>query len=254
MTSEIVVKPPDAEFDCCKCRVQTGIVRPDIDAETGTATSAVHCSASADSYCPLTRNCYLRRTQHGYEVMIGTRTPSKLDEWKAVHGGKVGSFEEAAAFGDILVLASKGMIAGDVLRLAKAKNFNGKTIIDTTNPIGEYPPVNGVINYFTGGNDSLMERLQKEFPEANFVKSYSIVGNALMVNPDFGDITPTMFICGNNDEAKKTVTEINTKLGWETEDLGKVEAARAIEPLCILWCIPGFNGKGWGHAFKLLRK
>ena len=192
--------------------------------------------------------------KHGYEVMIGTRTPAKLDEWKTANGGKVGSFEEAAAFGDVIVLAAKGIIAADVLRLAKEKNINGKTVIDTTNPIGEVPPTNGVIHYFTGGNDSLMERLQKEFPEVNFVKAYNSVGNALMVNPDFGGVLPTMFICGNNDAAKKTVKEINTAFGWETEDCGKVEAAGAIESLCVLWCIPGFNGAGWNHAFKLLRK
>lgn len=193
--------------------------------------------------------------KHGHDVMLGTRNLSKLDDWKlANEKGKVGSFEQAAEFGNIIVLAAKGTIASEVLNLAKAKNLNGKTVIDATNPIAEQPPVNGVIQYFTGGNDSLMERLQKEFPEVNFVKAYNSVGNAFMVNPDFGGITPTMFICGNDDAAKKTVTDINTQFGWETEDCGKAEAARAIEPLCILWCIPGFNGKGWSHAFKLLRK
>lgn len=193
--------------------------------------------------------------KHGYHVMLGTRAPSKLEDWKSVSGGKVGSFEEAAAFGDIIVLAARGTVASDVLHLAKEKYLNGKTVIDATNPIAEGSPNdNGVLRYFTDINDSLMERLQREFPEINFVKAYNSVGNAFMVNPNFGGITPTMFICGNNDEAKKTVTEINTLFGWETEDLGKVEAARAIEPLCILWCIPGFIGKGWNHAFKLLRK
>lgn len=191
--------------------------------------------------------------RHGYEVMLGTRSAGKLDDWKKSSGGRVGSFEDAAAFGEIVVLAVKGSIAHEVLDLAKAKNLNGKTVIDATNPIGG-APVNGVIPYFTDMNESLMERLQKRFPEVNFVKAYNSVGNAFMVNPDFGGITPTMFICGNDDAAKKSVTEINTLFGWETEDCGKAEAARAIEPLCILWCIPGFNGKGWNHAFKLLRK
>ena len=191
--------------------------------------------------------------KHGHEVMLGTRTASKLDEWKSASGGKVGTFEEAAAFGDVLVLAAKGTIAAEVMQLAKEKNINGKTVIDTTNPIADLPPVNNVMSFFTDRNDSLLERLQKEFPEVHFVKAYNSVGSAHMVNPDFGGITPTMFICGNNDEAKKTVTEINTAFGWETEDCGTAEAARAIEPLCILWCIPGFNGKGWNHAFKLLR-
>jgi predicted dinucleotide-binding enzyme len=192
--------------------------------------------------------------KHGYEVMLGTRSPQKLDDWKSVSGGKVGSFEEAAAFGELIVLAAKGSIAAEVLELAREKNLNGKTVIDTTNPIADKAPENGVIPYFTEANDSLMEQLQKKFPEVNFVKAYNSVGNAHMVNPDFGGIFPTMFICGNNDEAKKQVREINTLFGWETEDMGKVQAARAIEPLCILWCIPGFLGGGWNHAFKLLRK
>jgi predicted dinucleotide-binding enzyme len=191
--------------------------------------------------------------KNGYEVMLGTRSPQKLEEWKAASGGHVGSFEEAAAFGEVLVIAAKGAIAAEVLSLAKEKNINGKTIIDTTNPIGG-PPVNGVIQYFTDHTESLMERLQKQFPEVNFVKAYNCVGNAQMVDPDFGDTKPTMFICGNNDPAKKTVTEINTLFGWDTEDCGKAEAARAIEPLCMLWCIPGAIGGGWNYAFKLLRK
>lgn len=192
--------------------------------------------------------------KHGYEVMLGTRSPQKLDDWKSVSGGRVGSFEEAASFGEVIVLAAKGALAAEVLSLAKEKNLNGKTVIDATNPIADKAPENGVIPYFTEANESLMERLQKQFPEVNFVKAYNSVGNAHMVNPDFGGITPTMFICGNNDGAKKVVKEINTLFGWETEDMGKVEAARAIEPLCILWCIPGFLGAGWNHAFKLLRK
>jgi 8-hydroxy-5-deazaflavin:NADPH oxidoreductase len=191
--------------------------------------------------------------RNGYEVMLGTRNPQKLDDWKSVSGGKVGSFEDAAAFGELIVLAAKGSIAHEVLTAAREKNFNGKTIIDATNPISG-APVNGVLPYFTDFNESLMERLQKQFPEANFVKAYNSAGNAHMVNPSFGDTKPTMFICGNNDDAKKTVRDVNTMFGWETEDLGKAEAARAIEPLCMLWCIPGFLGGGWNYAFKLLRK
>lgn len=191
--------------------------------------------------------------KNGYEVMLGTRSPQKLEDWKKASGARVGSFEEAAAFGEVLVLAAKGSVAAEVLLAAKEKNINGKTIIDATNPISG-APTNGVLPYFTDYNESLMERLQKQFPEADFVKAYNSVGNAHMVDPQFGDVKPTMFICGNNDNAKKTVTEINTLFGWETEDCGKAEAARAIEPLCMLWCIPGFLGGGWNYAFKLLRK
>lgn len=194
--------------------------------------------------------------KHGYDVMIGTRSPEKLSEWKTKAGksGRVGSFNETAAFGDILVLAAKGTTAKDTLQLAGADNLKGKTIIDATNPIAEAPPVNGVLKFFTSLDNSLMEQLQAAFPAARFVKAFSSVGNALMVNPDFGGIKPTMFICGNDTNAKKEVSKILDKFGFEVEDLGSVEAARAIEPLCMLWCIPGFLRNDWMHAFKLLKK
>ena len=127
-------------------------------------------------------------------------------------------------------------------------------MIDTTNPIDDAPPVNGVIAFFSSLKDSLMERLQRAVPDAHFVKSFSCIGSAFMVNPDFHGVKPTMFICGNHDGAKAETKIILDQFGFEVEDLGKVEAARAIEPLCMLWCIPGFLQNGWTHAFKLLRK
>lgn len=126
-------------------------------------------------------------------------------------------------------------------------------MIDSTNPIADKPPVNGVIQYFTSLEDSLMERLQKTAPDTNFVKAFNSVGNTFMIDPEF-EVKPTMFICGNNLSAKEEVTALLTKVGWEVEDMGNVESARAIEPLCILWCIPGFLGNRWNHAFKLLKK
>jgi predicted dinucleotide-binding enzyme len=194
--------------------------------------------------------------KHGYEVMIGTRTPAKLDDWKSKQGqhGRVGSFEEAARFGNVVVLATKGNAARNVMTLAGMHNFDGKTVIDTTNPIADQPPVNGVLKFFTTLDESLMEQLQSAAPKANFVKAFSSAGNAFMVNPDFGGVKPTMFICGNNDDAKDEVKRILDSFGWETEDMGKAEGARAIEPLCILWCIPGFLYNNWTHAFKLLKK
>jgi hypothetical protein len=194
--------------------------------------------------------------KHGYEAMIGTRSPEKLADWKSKAGknGRVGSFADAAAFGDMLVLAAKGTTANDTLKLAGAANLKGKTIIDTTNPIADAPPENGVLKFFTSLDNSLMEQLQAAYPEAHFVKAFSIIGNALMVNPDLGGVKPTMFICGNDANAKKEVSKILDLFGHEVEDMGGVEAARAIEPLCILWCIPGFLKNDWVHAFKMLRK
>jgi len=193
--------------------------------------------------------------KYGYEVMRGSRNPSKLNDWKSKAGNKAttGTFEDSARFGDIVVLAVKGTAAESLLKALPAETVRGKTVIDVTNPISDLPPTNGVLNFFTGPNDSLMERLQKLSPSANFVKAFSCVGNPFMVNPKFSGGQPTMFICGNNDQAKSNVREILAQFGWETEDMGKVEAARAIEPLCMLWCIPGLLHNQWGHAFKLLK-
>jgi predicted dinucleotide-binding enzyme len=147
----------------------------------------------------------------------------------------------------------KGTAAGEALRLAGAANLDGKVVIDTTNPIADAPPDHGVLRFFTSLDDSLMERLQREFASARFVKAFNSVGNALMVNPVLRSGPPTMFICGNDQDAKRVVTAVLDQFGWETADMGTVEAARAIEPLCILWCIPGFLRNDWAHAYKVLR-
>jgi predicted dinucleotide-binding enzyme len=151
-----------------------------------------------------------------------------------------------------VVLAVKGSAAADVLRLAGAAQLAGKVVIDVTNPIADAPPVNGVLKFYTSLDESQMERLQREVGGIRFVKAFNSVGNALMVNPQFKSGKPTMFICGNDDAAKQIVSGILDQFGWETADMGKVEAARAIEPLCMLWCIPGFLRNEWAHAFKLL--
>jgi len=193
----------------------------------------------------------------GHEVGLGTRNISKEEvvKFKKDNPGiRIGTFEEIAMNSDLLVLAVKGDAAEEVIKLAGHKNFSNKTVIDTTNPIAPAAPVNGVLKYFTDINSSLLEKLQIILPEANFVKAFSSVGNAVMYKPHYTEGKPTMFICGNDDASKKTVTNILTAFGWETEDMGKAEAARAIEPLCMLWCIPGFMRNEWTHAFKLLKK
>ena len=192
--------------------------------------------------------------KHGHQVAIGTREPAKLRDWAAGNkGAAVKSFADAAAFGDLVVLAVAGSAAVEAVKLAGA-GLAGKPVIDACNPIGGGPPVNGVLSYFTTQNESLMEQLQKASPAAHFVKAFNSVGNAQMINPQFSGGRPTMFICGNDAQAKDTVAQIVDQFGWETEDMGAVEAARAIEPLCKLWCIPGIGKGDWSaHAFKLLR-
>ncbi|MFZ0630114.1 MAG: NAD(P)-binding domain-containing protein [Acidobacteriaceae bacterium] len=192
--------------------------------------------------------------QHGHEVMIGTREPAKLADWLREHpGAKVADSRETAAFGEVIVLAVKGPVAAQALEAAGRDNLAGKTIIDACNPITDAPPDHGVLPFFTGPNESLMEQLQHAFADAHLVKAFNSVGTANMVNPPFAE-KPTMFICGNDEGAKKKVAAILDQFGWETADMGTAEAARAIEPLCRLWCVLGFTKNEWTHAFRLLHR
>jgi 8-hydroxy-5-deazaflavin:NADPH oxidoreductase len=192
--------------------------------------------------------------KHGHQVTLGSREPEKLAGFvKANAGAAAGTFAEAAGYGDLLVLAVKGTVAESALALAGAEQLGGKTIIDVTNPIADAPPENGVLKYFTTLDRSLMEALQEKYPIARFVKAFNSVGAPAMVNPSFSGGRPTMFIAGNDARAKAEVSQILEAFGWDAEDMGGAEAARAIEPLCILWCIPGFQKNDWFHAFKMLR-
>ena len=192
--------------------------------------------------------------KHGHDVVLGTRDPAKLAEWAQQNPkGKVGSFADAARFAELAVLAVKGTVAADAVRAAGVAILAGKLVIDATNPIAEAPPVDGVLKFFTNLDESLLERLQREFAAVRFVKAFNSVGAYCMVNPQFKGGKPTMFICGNDAAARKTVTTVLDQFGWETAEMGVAAAARAIEPLCMLWCIPGFLQNDWTHAFKLLR-
>jgi predicted dinucleotide-binding enzyme len=192
--------------------------------------------------------------RHGHSVRLGTSDPARLAGWKAQHpGAEVGSFAEAADFAELAVLAVKGTAAIDAVRLSGPAALAGKTVIDTCNPIADVPPQDGVFSYFTDPNMSLMEALQAEFPALHFVKAFNSVGAGQMVNPQMQGGAPTMFIAGNDTAAKAQVGTLLTQLGWETADMGRAAAARAIEPLCMLWCIPGLLRNEWAHAFKLVR-
>jgi predicted dinucleotide-binding enzyme len=192
--------------------------------------------------------------KHGHRVTIGSSKPDKLADWAQQNvSGQTGTFADAAAFGEMLVLAVKGLAAADVLRAAGADNLAGKPVVDACNPIADAPPDHGVLKFYTTHDQSLMEQLQFEFPKANFVKAFNSVGLGLMINPKFPGGPPTMFICGNSEAAKKAVVGVLTQFGWETADMGGVESARALEPLCMLWCLPGFLHNQWTHAYKLLK-
>ncbi|HEY7480299.1 MAG TPA: NAD(P)-binding domain-containing protein [Gemmatimonadales bacterium] len=190
----------------------------------------------------------------GDEVRIGSRDPKKLADYTKKTRIAAGTFAEVAAWAEALVLSVKGNAAEEALRQAGVQNFSGKLVIDTTNPIAEEEPQDGVIKYFTGPNESLMERLQRAAPRARFVKAFNSVGSDSMVKPKFRGTRPTMFYCGDDPAARREVARLLDQLGWEAADMGTAAAARAIEPLAMLWCIPGFREDRWTHAFKLLTR
>ena len=195
--------------------------------------------------------------QHGHAVKMGTRQPDgpEVAAWIAkTPGASAGTFAEAAAFGDLLVLVVLGRIVEQAIEQAGRDNFAGKTLIDATNPLSDGPPVDGVLPYFTGPNQSLGERIQALLPKARVVKAFNSVGSANMVNPRYAQGPPTMFLCGNDAAAKTEASTLIRQFGWEPFDCGGITAARAIEPLCMLWCIPGFRNNQWTHAFKLLTR
>ena len=189
----------------------------------------------------------------GYQVRIGSRSPGKLSAYSSSTGIVSATFADVAAWAEALVLAVLGRSAQEALAEAGATNVSGKVVIDTTNPISDAPPEDGVIRVFTGPNESLLEQLQAAFPDARLVKAFNSVGHSLMVHPKLTGGTPTMFYCGNDERAKTDVARIIQQLGWEPADMGTAKAARAIEPLCQLWCIPGFLRNDWNYAFHVLR-
>lgn len=192
---------------------------------------------------------------HGHAVMVGTREPGKLADWAAAHPSvQVGGLADTAAFGELAVLAVKGTAAEAALRGADAgRHLAGKLVIDATNPIADLPPEQGVLRFFTTLDDALMERLQKAFPALKLVKAFNSVGTGLMIDPQLAGGRPTMFIAGDDAGAKAQATALLAEVGWDAADMGGAVAARAIEPLCMLWCIPGFLRNDWMHAFKLLQ-
>jgi 8-hydroxy-5-deazaflavin:NADPH oxidoreductase len=190
----------------------------------------------------------------GHEVKIGSRDAEKLREWAASAGERIssGTFEEAARFGDILVLATLGSGTESAIRMAGLDHFESKVVIDTTNPLDfsqGMPP-----RLFVGHTDSLGEQVQRLLPKARVVKAFNTVGNAHMVHPDFPGGPPDMFLCGNDDDAKKIVSQICEHFGWGVIDLGGIDASRHLEPMCVVWVLHGIRSGSWSHAFKMLKK
>ena len=189
----------------------------------------------------------------GHEVKIGSRDPQKLADFVASAGERAssGTFEEVAKFGDLVVLATLGGAAESAINMAGKSNFDGKVVIDATNPLDFST---GAPRLSVGFNDSLGEQVQRLLPKARVVKAFNTVGNAHFVKPDFPNGPPTMFIAGNDEESKRLVSQICEHFGWDVSDLGGIDSSRYLEPMCMAWVAHGVHSKSWNHAFKLLKK
>lgn len=193
---------------------------------------------------------------HGHEVKLGSRTPAKkeLQDWLKSTKGKVsvGTFAETAKFGDAIVLCSLGEAAEDVVKLAGTKNFEGKLVIDATNPLDfskGMPP-----GLFVGTTDSLAERIQRTLPNAKVVKCFNIVNNQTMISPKMKEGLPDMIICGNDEVAKQQVANFLKEFGWgDPIDIGGIDGARWLEAYTALWVRVAAKLGAWNTAARFLR-
>jgi hypothetical protein len=162
-----------------------------------------------------------------------------------------GTFADAASYGQIVVLATLGVANESALRGAGLEKLSGKVVIDTTNPLDFS---GGAPKLAVNGDDSAGERVQRLLPDAHVVKAFNTVGSAHMFRPGFPGGPPDMFLCGNHDEAKKTVAGLLLEFGWGVVDIGGIEGSRYLEAMCVVWVLYGMRANTWNHAFKLLRK
>lgn len=193
--------------------------------------------------------------QRGHQAKMGSRNPAqeKVKNWVKKTGAKAsaGTFAEAAAFGEIAILATLWTGTEEAIRLAGSKNLAGKVVIDATNPLDFST---GAPRLAVGHNDSAGERVQRWLPQSRVVKAFNTVGNPHMVNPQFPGGPPDMFIGGNDAAAKQTVTDLLKAFGWSVIDIGGIESSRYLEPLAMLWILYFLKTNTGNHAFKLLRK
>ncbi|WP_255198712.1 NADPH-dependent F420 reductase [Halorarius litoreus] len=189
--------------------------------------------------------------RHGWDVLVGTRSPDELAAWAEEAGVAAGSFADAAGYGDVAVLAVRGDAVEDVLDLAGAERFTGTLVLDATNPLDFST---GDAHLLFGGTDSLGERVQATLADAYVVKCFNTVSNAQMVDPEFEAETPPMFICGDHTDAKAKTAEILADLGWpEVRDVGDIRSARYLEALVPLWVRLAGDLETYGHAFTVVQ-
>jgi len=187
----------------------------------------------------------------GNEVKIGSRTPEKLADFAAqTKGVSASTFKETARFGEIVVLATLGSATEEAVNLADKASFKGKVVIDATNPLTF--AAGGPPRLSVGHTDSLGERVQRWLPDAKVVKAFNTAGNTLFFKPQLPGGPPDMFICGNDNEAKKAVTQICKDFGWGVIDIGGIDGSRYLEPMCMTWGLHGILTGSWSHAYKML--
>lgn len=186
----------------------------------------------------------------GDSVMLGTRDASKLEEWRKSAGDRaaVGSFAHTAQFGEWIVLATLGTATVDIITQAGVEHFNGKVVIDATNPLRFEP--NGVYLAYTEPSNG--ERIARAIPNARVVKAFNTVGNMLMVHPQFHGPKGVMFLAGDDAEAKKAVAGLCEAWGWETADMGGIDASVYLEALCIVWVRHAVQSGAWNNAFTFV--
>jgi predicted dinucleotide-binding enzyme len=173
----------------------------------------------------------------GHEVKMGGRKAGgeKAAAWarKTGRGASEGSFADAAVFGEVVFHCTLGATALDALRAAGAGNLKGKVVVEVSNPLDFS---RGFPTLFTKPGESLGETIQREFPDARVVKALNTVNADIMVAPEKLPGESDLFLCGNDAEAKKRVTEILRSFGWKTiHDLGGIENARGMEAYLLLW-------------------
>jgi 8-hydroxy-5-deazaflavin:NADPH oxidoreductase len=189
----------------------------------------------------------------GHEVRIGSRSPEKLADFVSqTRGAGASTFKEAARFGEMIVMATLGTATEDAIRIAEPASFKGKVVIDATNPLDSAPgrPPKLAIGHL----DSLGERVQRWVPDARVVKAFNTVGNQLFFKPQLPGGPPDMFLCGNDGDAKRAVSQVCKDFGWGVIDVGGIESSRYLEPMCMTWVLHGILSGKWDHAFKMLHK
>jgi predicted dinucleotide-binding enzyme len=192
----------------------------------------------------------------GHDVKMGARDArnEKARAWADAAGEKAssGTFAEAAAFGEIVVVATLGTAIESVMRATGTDALRGKILIDTTNPLdfsGGFPP-----KLVVPPEGSAGEQLQRLVPQAHVVKAFNTVGHAHMFLPRFPGGPPDMFICGDDEGARQKVTMILKEFGWDVDDIGGISGAHYLEAMCMTWVLYAARVNSWDHAFKLLRK